>query len=121
MLLQAIVPVIAAVALASGAALAQSGTPTSPATPYPSTDPPQAGDPGKDVPKKIHDELTSQGFKDVKVVPGSFIVSAKNKDDQPVMMLIGPGGMTVMTGKPDHDSQAQGVDNDDDRNEIIQQ
>jgi hypothetical protein len=121
MLFRAIVPALAAVTLTSSVALAQSGTPNPPAKPAPSADLPQTGDPAQDVPQKIRDELTSQGFKNVKVVPGSFIVSARNKDDQPVMMLIGPGGMTVMTGKPDHDSQAKGMDSDDDRNEIIQQ
>ncbi|HTR83778.1 MAG TPA: hypothetical protein VMI56_04835 [Reyranella sp.] len=95
---------MAAVALIGGVALAQTAAPS------------PADDPAKEVPQKIHDELTSQGFKDVKVVPGSYIVSAKNKDDQPVMMLIGPGGMTVLTGNPE---QAQSKD--DDKDQIIQQ
>jgi hypothetical protein len=105
MLFRAIIPALVAVALAGGAALAQTA------------DSSPSADLARDVPQKIHDELTAQGFKDVKVMPGSFIVSAKNKADQPVMMLIGPGGMTVLTGNPD---QAQSKDSDD-KDEIIQQ
>jgi hypothetical protein len=53
------------------------------------------------LPQKIHDELTAKGFKDVKVVPGSFIVSGKDKDGNPVMLVIGPNSMSMMTGTPE--------------------
>ncbi|SJZ38970.1 hypothetical protein SAMN02745126_00818 [Enhydrobacter aerosaccus] len=52
------------------------------------------------LPQKIHDKLVAQGFKDVVVVPNSFIVSARDKDGQPVQMLIGPDSMTVVTPSP---------------------
>jgi hypothetical protein len=41
--------------------------------------------------------LTDQGFSDVKVVPDSFLVSAKDKQGYPVTMLIGPNSLTVFT------------------------
>jgi hypothetical protein len=42
-------------------------------------------------------EAPSSGFKDVQVVPNSFIVSARDKDGVPMQMLIGPESMTVIT------------------------
>ncbi len=56
----------------------------------------------QNMPDKIREKLAEKGFKDIKVVPGSFIVSAKDKEGNPVMMLIGPGQMTVLSGKPDN-------------------
>ena len=55
-----------------------------------------AADPnaGQIVMQRLHDELTAQGYKDVTVVPSSFIVSGTNREGKPVMMLIGPNSMT---------------------------
>jgi hypothetical protein len=44
---------------------------------------------------KIKQDLTSAGFTDVKVVAESFVVQAKSKDGNPVLMTIGPHGMSV--------------------------
>lgn len=49
------------------------------------------------LPQQIQQKLTNQGFTDVKVVPGSFLVSAKDKQGDPVTMIIGPNSMTVFT------------------------
>jgi len=54
-------------------------------------------DAGRQVMQKIHDDLTAKGFTDVRVVPSSFIVSGTNKEGQPVMLLIGPNSVTVLT------------------------
>jgi hypothetical protein len=77
-----IVPALALAAVVSTAAWAQS----------PATD-----DGGQQVMQKIHDDLRAKGFTDVRVVPGSFIVSGTDKNGQPVVMLIGPNSMTVLT------------------------
>jgi len=45
--------------------------------------------------QKIRQDLTSAGFTDVKVVAESFVVQAKTKDGNPVLMTIGPHGMSV--------------------------
>jgi hypothetical protein len=58
----------------------------------------------QDVSRKIRDQLTEQGFKDVKVVPGSYIVSGKDKDGTPIMMMIGPNSMTMLKGAPTGDA-----------------
>lgn len=49
------------------------------------------------LPQQIRQKLENQGFSDVQVVPGSFIVSAKDKDGDPINMIIGPNSMMVMT------------------------
>src|SRR3954451_5327152 len=45
--------------------------------------------------QKIKQDLQSAGFKDVKVVAESFVVQAKSKDGDPVLMTIGPHGMSI--------------------------
>ncbi|MEJ1935669.1 hypothetical protein WDZ92_36215, partial [Nostoc sp. NIES-2111] len=40
-------------------------------------------------------DLQSAGFQDVNVVAESFVVQAKTKDGNPVVMTIGPHGMSV--------------------------
>jgi hypothetical protein len=45
--------------------------------------------------QKIKQDLQNAGFTDVNVVAESFVVQAKTKDGDPVVMTIGPHGMTV--------------------------
>jgi hypothetical protein len=45
--------------------------------------------------QKIKQDLQSAGFQDVNVVAESFVVQAKTKDGNPVLMTIGPHGMSV--------------------------
>lgn len=51
----------------------------------------------QNLPQEIKDKLKSQGFTNVQVVPGSFLVSAKDKDGDPVNMVLGPHSMTMFT------------------------
>ena len=48
------------------------------------------------LPQEIKQELKSDGFTDVKVMPGSFVVSAKDKRGNPVTMFIGPHSYTMV-------------------------
>lgn len=45
--------------------------------------------------QKIKQDLQSAGFTDVKIMAESFVVQAKSKDGDPVLMTIGPHGMSV--------------------------
>lgn len=45
--------------------------------------------------QKIKQDLQNAGFTDVKVVAESFVVQGKSKDGDPVLMTIGPHGMSV--------------------------
>jgi hypothetical protein len=92
-----------ALALVPGAALAQGTT--------------GAADSGKasgasqssqNLPQKIQQKLQDQGFTNVQVVPGSFLVSAKDKQGDPVTMIIGPNSMTVFTMNTSGDSSTAG-------------
>ena len=104
MLFRTVLPVLAAASFASGAALAQS---------------PQPADDAQNLPQKIHDELVSRGFKDVHVVPQAFLISAKDQSGNPVVMLIGPNSMTVLSAPPPEDpNTAQGPGGED---KLIQQ
>jgi hypothetical protein len=71
------------------------------------------------LPQKIREKLTEQGFKDVKVNPGSFVVSAKDQDGNRVVFMIGPTETTMMTLPDENPSQAQVPDSGKDQ--IIQQ
>jgi hypothetical protein len=104
MLFRALLPAFSTAAIASGAVLAQS---------------PQPADDAQNLPQKIHDELVSRGFREVRVVPQSFLISAKDQNGNPVMMLIGPNSMTVLSGpQPGEPNTAQ---DKDDKDKLIQQ
>jgi hypothetical protein len=46
---------------------------------------------------KLSQSLTEAGFTDVHVMPESFLVRAKDRDGNPVMMVINPESMTAVT------------------------
>jgi hypothetical protein len=46
---------------------------------------------------QIHEMLQNSGFTDIHVMPGSFVIHAKDKDGNPVMMNVSPDSFTEMT------------------------
>jgi hypothetical protein len=52
------------------------------------------------LPQAIQQQLTSSGFSDVRVVPRSFVVFAKDRNGRPVMMHLTPNSMMIMTEVP---------------------
>lgn len=95
------VPACAALALLAGTAWAQSPAPNAQDNPEMSDQEIQHG------PQKLREKLAQDGYTDVKIAPGSYVVSAKDKDGNNVVMMIGPNSMTMMK-VPDKDpSQAQ--------------
>ncbi len=88
MMMKIVAATAVTVALVHGAALAQSGNPAQSAT-SPKNE--------QSLPQEIKRKLTAQGFTNVQVVPGSYLVSAKDKDGDPVTMVIGPHSMTMFT------------------------
>jgi hypothetical protein len=46
---------------------------------------------------QVRDDLTKAGFTDVKVMPESFLVRAKDPKGNPVMMVINPDSFTEVT------------------------
>lgn len=91
-MLRYLIPAALAVVVMPGAALAQSTTGASDSGKSAS-----ASQETKSLPQQIQTKLRDQGFTNVEVVPGSFLVSAKDKQGDPVTMIIGPNSMTVFT------------------------
>ncbi len=83
-----------ALLLSASAACAQGQTSTPSTTSQPSQSSPSS-DQNRAAANKIKQDLTNAGFTDVKVVAESFVVQAKSKDGDPVLMTIGPHGMSV--------------------------
>jgi len=46
---------------------------------------------------QLSQNLAEAGFTDVKIIPSSFYVRAKNKKGEPVAMVIGPDSFTAVT------------------------
>jgi hypothetical protein len=53
---------------------------------------------------QLRENLSKSGFTDIKMIPSSFYIQAKNKMGEPVAMVIGPDSFTevteVKTGSP---------------------
>jgi hypothetical protein len=68
------------------------------------SNPSQGGPPNtsgaSDLPNQVKSDLQQAGFSDVQVVPQSFLVRAKDKDGQPVMMLISGDTIMAVSGYP---------------------
>lgn len=50
------------------------------------------------VRQQVQQDLQQAGFTDIKVMPESFLVRAKDKHGNPVMMVINPDSVTAVTG-----------------------
>ena len=63
----------------------------------------------QNLPAEIRSKLEQDGFTDVNVVPGSFLVSAKDKSGDPVTMVIGPNSMMMLTQVPSSKNATTGA------------
>jgi hypothetical protein len=80
----------------SSVALAQAASPNSGAAASPTTTAnPQSN--GTNLRHQLTSNLQQSGFTDVKVVPDSFLVQARDKSGNPVTMFIGPNSTTEVT------------------------
>lgn len=62
----------------------------------------------QNLPQQIRSKLQNSGFTDITVVPQTFAVSAKDRDGDPVMMMIGPHTMTIIQAMNAGDQQTTG-------------
>jgi hypothetical protein len=90
MLRHLIIPALSAITLTTAAAAWAQSSPTPSAAKDDDTL-------AQRMAQKIRDELTSQGFKDLKVIPSSFLVSGKDSGGKSVMLVIGPNSTMVLT------------------------
>ena len=47
--------------------------------------------------QQLHQDLTKAGYSDIQIMPGSFLVHAKNKQGDQTEMMISPHSMTEVT------------------------
>lgn len=94
--MQRLIPAFALVALMIAPASAQTSNPPAQS---PSTSTNQASQ-SEPLPQQIRQKLEKQGFSNVQIVPGSFLVSAQDRNGDPVNMLIGPNSLMIMTTAP---------------------
>jgi len=82
--------------LCQSAAMAQTNTPpTKDTTAEPSANATTAA-PGS-LGSQMRDSLQKAGFSNVRMVPSSFVISAKDKDGNPVVMSVTPDSFTAVT------------------------
>jgi hypothetical protein len=64
---------------------------------------------GSSMRMQLSDNLKKAGYTDVKVVPEAFIVEAKNKTGEKVMMFLSPDSMTVFTAQDPKGQETKAV------------
>lgn len=60
------------------------------------------------LPDQVRNALKQAGFSDVQVVPQSFLVQAKDKDGQSIMMLVHGNSIMAISGYPSQDAGTTG-------------
>lgn len=71
-----------------------SSSSSSPTAQIPSQNQPPTG---AQIASQIRSDLESAGFKNIRLMPSSFIVRAEDKNGNPVMMVLNPDSMTAVT------------------------
>jgi hypothetical protein len=100
-------PLAAVIALVSGSAVFAQGSPNQPA-PNPSANQGAQSQSQQPIRQQIQNDLSQAGYTDIKIMPESFLVRAKDKRGNPVMMLINPDSITAVTGEDPHSSTTTG-------------
>ncbi len=106
-----------ALLLCSTAAMAQTNTPmTAPNASPAATNLQQPADQNSSthgsLRAEVRDMLQKQGFSDIRVMPSSFIIRAKDKDGNPVVMNVSPDSITEIAevgGSAGSDESANGT------------
>src|SRR6185503_7789471 len=81
----------------SGTAFAQSTTgATNPPSPDAAKQQQAAGQPSVLTVDKVKQDLQKAGFTDVKVLQDAFLIQAKTKDGNPILMTLGPNGVSAL-------------------------
>jgi hypothetical protein len=80
----------------SGTAFAQSATVATNPAPAVAAKTPKVDQQSPPTIEKLTQDLQKAGFTDVKVLEDAFLVQAKTKDGNPILMTIGPHGMSAI-------------------------
>jgi hypothetical protein len=68
--------------------------------------------PGARIAQQIRHNLEQAGFKNIKLMPSSFIVRAEDQNNNPVMMVINPDSITALTQSGSQATVGQGQGQD---------
>ncbi len=80
----------------SATAFAQSPTGTNNSTPPAAAKPQKADQQSAPTIEKLTQDLQKAGFTEIKVLQDAFLVQAKTKDGDPILMTIGPHGVSAL-------------------------
>jgi hypothetical protein len=89
------IPAIAAACLFTVPTLAATATTNASAKTAPDT---------AQIQQDLHQDLTKAGYTDIRIVPGSFLVRAKDQQGNATEMMISPHSMTEVTAVNDSDA-----------------
>jgi hypothetical protein len=92
-----------------GAMAADSTSTSIPSTSTPATT--SSAQTTQSIPQELRQKMTSAGYTEVEIVPSSFLVSARNKDGNKVLMRLSPNSMTMLTEVPVTDTSANNSSN----------
>jgi hypothetical protein len=90
-------PLAAAIVLAFAGSAFSQGAPNQP-VPNPSAkDQSSQTQSQQPIRQQVQNDLARAGYTDIKIMPESFLVRAKDKSGNPVMMVINPDSITAVT------------------------
>ncbi len=89
-------PVAAGLSLIALPALAATGSSTSNSSSSSNSSPQSS----MEIQQDLHQSLTQAGFTDINIIPGSFLVHAKDKKGHPVEMMINPNSVVEISSIP---------------------
>jgi len=92
--------------LCGTAAIAETTTPNTPPVPPAANSAASNTNSAGALRGHIRDMLQQSGFSDIRVMPSSFMIRAKDKDGNPVVMSVSPDSVTEVSelGRPDNSS-----------------
>jgi hypothetical protein len=61
------------------------------------------------IAQKLSQDLQQAGFTDIKIMPDSFLVRAKDRDGNPVMMVVNPDSIIAIERQPAGSTSGQGT------------
>jgi hypothetical protein len=90
-------PLAAAIIAASTGIAFSQASPSQPAQNPSAKDQGTASQPNQPIGQQVQNNLAQAGYTDIKIMPESFLVRAKDKTGNPVMMVINPDSITSIT------------------------
>ena len=59
------------------------------------------------IQQNLHQELSKAGYTDIQIIPGSFLVRAKDSKGNPTEMMVTPNSLTAVTAMNGSNSSGQ--------------